>query len=163
MKKRKRPPKTEINKRSASMKSETDGPFIALAVLCELVLDEKDGVLSVIRIVDTLTINMSDSPPGLKPAVDITAVLSFKSGSYQGKRLLKIAPTDPTGVKLQPVQSFLAVFEGNERGANFIIKMLMPADKEGVYWFDILLDETFMTRMPLRIKHQQKPPEIAQS
>ena len=46
---------------------ESSGPYLAAAVLCEKVLQEKDGVLSAIRLVDRFIITASGTqPPGRK-------------------------------------------------------------------------------------------------
>ena len=38
------------------------GPFITCACLCEKVLQEKDGILSAVRIIDRMTINLIPNP-----------------------------------------------------------------------------------------------------
>ncbi len=44
--------------------SENSGPYLIAALLCEKVLQEKDGIISVIRMIDriTLTVNALDAP-----------------------------------------------------------------------------------------------------
>lgn len=84
--------------------------------------------------------------------LNITALLSFKSGSATGKKTLSILVTDPLGVQSSGPASPL-VFEGNDHGVNVILRMALKANHEGIYWFDVFIDDRFMTRMPLRIRH----------
>ena len=44
----------------------TEGPNVVAAVFCEKVLQEKDGVLSAIRIVDRFTVSV-EAPSGAAP------------------------------------------------------------------------------------------------
>lgn len=61
-----------------------DGPYLTAALLCEKVLQEKDETVSVIRMLDriTLTVPASLSPETLPPLpLNLMLFLSFKSGS----------------------------------------------------------------------------------
>jgi hypothetical protein len=54
-----------------------------------------------------------------------------------------------------PEQLIPVLFEGEDRGANLILALNMVVDQEGVYWFNILLEEELITRIPLRILYQR--------
>ncbi|MBW1985718.1 MAG: hypothetical protein JRI50_00595 [Deltaproteobacteria bacterium] len=86
------------------MDIENSGPFLAAAFFCDKVLEEKDGTLSAIHIVNriTHTISAPDAPETM-PSIIINAfaVLSFKSGKARGKYTLKLLPTSPSGKKCQ--------------------------------------------------------------
>lgn len=49
------------------------------------------------------------------------------------------------------------LMEGEDRGVSFIGETTMGFEMEGLYWFDVFADGTFLTRMPLRVVvfHQQ--------
>ena len=138
------------------MSNEVQGPYLLMAVLCERVLQEADGVLSVIRIIDRLTLTLKGpgAPEQMPPIpIAITAVLNFKSGFAKGKYKVKLTPNSPSGNKGQEV--VLPIFlEGDERGANLIVNLQMEAQEEGLYWIDVQLEEQLLTRMPLRILYQ---------
>ncbi len=139
------------------MTAESSGPYLAAAILCERVLQEKDETISIIRMVDRLavTVNASDSPETMPPtAVNINALISLKSGSARGRATVKWRTETPSGLKL-PDQLFPVLFEGEDRGVNLIINLNMIAEQEGVYWFSVLLDDQFLTRIPLRILYQR--------
>ena len=50
--------------------------------------------------------------------------------------------------------SFPVLFEGEDRGANLILPTDFEVDEEGLYWFDILVDDRLMTRIPMRVLYQ---------
>jgi hypothetical protein len=129
------------------------GPFLQMAVFCEKALQEKDGVLSAIRIVDRFTLTTSVEPsPESMPAMNlaITLLVGFKSGDIKGKSELKVTPISPSGRELPGFVGPL-LFQGNDHGASVIIQYGLSAKEEGIYWFDIILDNKFITKIPLRI------------
>jgi hypothetical protein len=60
-----------------------NGPYLQAAFFCERLLEEADGVLSAIRIVDTVTIweDKNSSEARLR-RVDLTLFIAFKSGGH---------------------------------------------------------------------------------
>lgn len=72
------------------------GPFLTIAVLCEKVLQEKDGVPSIIRVVDRITI--SGHSPSMPPTqISPTLVVAMKAGMFRGMADLEIQPSCPLG------------------------------------------------------------------
>jgi len=136
-----------------------DGPYLAAALLCEKVLVEKDEVLSAIRIVDRIvhTARGASAPELMPPLnVDLRLLLVFKSGPAHGSRNVSVRLAQPSGRVQQPV--LLPIFlEGGDgdRGANLLIEVRFQALEDGLYWFDILLNEELITRVPLRIVYQR--------
>ncbi|MGH2732190.1 MAG: DUF6941 family protein [Actinomycetota bacterium] len=133
------------------------GPHVAMAVICERVLQEQDGVLSIIRVIDRIIHSRSgpDVPTEMPPVeFNLTILVTLKSGAARGRRTIKIRPETPAGVQLQE-NELPILFEGEERGTNLIINVGLKAEYEGLYWFDVLLDDnTLLTRIPLRIIYQ---------
>lgn len=133
------------------------GPYLIAAILCEKVLQEKDETVSIIRMIDriTLTVPASISPETLPPLpLNLTLFLAFKSGNARGRNTIKLRIESPSGIRL-PEQLVPILFEGEERGANLILGLNMVVDQEGVYWFDIFLEEDRITRIPLRVLYQR--------
>ena len=62
-------------------------PLVQVACLCERVLQEKDGVFSLIRVVDTYTVSKlpQTAPPDMKQAIELNAFVSLKSGDFVGE------------------------------------------------------------------------------
>ena len=140
------------------MTDELGGPYLSVAVLCEKVLQEKDGVASVIRIVDRFILTASGpAPPEKMPPTTITttAFLSFKSGFAKGSHTVKLVPKDPSGRSAGPEALLPVFFEGEDRGANIIVNVNFRVQEDGLYWFEVLLGERLMTRIPLRVVYQR--------
>jgi hypothetical protein len=130
------------------------GPYLIAALLCEKVLQEKNEVISIIRMVDriTLTVPASEALPLLP--LNLTLFLAFKSGSARGSNTIKLSIEPPSGIRL-PEQLLPVFFEGEDRGSNLILTLNIVIDQEGVYWFNILLEEKLLTRIPLRVIYQR--------
>jgi hypothetical protein len=131
------------------------GPYLVAALLCEKILVEKDEVLSVIRMIDriTQTATGSETPETMPPlALQLTALISFKSGDARGPMKVALRPEDPSGAQLG-MFSQTAHFEGEDRGVNLIINLNFVAELTGLYWWDVLLDGERITRMPLRVQY----------
>lgn len=132
-----------------------EGPFVAAAFFCEHLLMENDGVASAIRIVDTHTINAlgADAPDELPAGIlTTTFVLILKSGEAQGRQQVTISTELPSGQagEMPPI-SIPARFEGADKGVILSIEMELPITQEGLYWFDVTLNQRLLTRVPLRI------------
>jgi hypothetical protein len=141
-------------RKNARGPEEAAGPYVALAIFCENALQEADGVLSAVRIVDTFTVSDPASlPAGVRPLLPLTALVGFRSGNAKGNRKLRLVGNAPSGHKSngfeQPV-----TFEDEGSGVNFKVNLTLEVQGEGLYWFDVMLDDEFMTRMPLRIVYQ---------
>ena len=142
------------------MANENSGPYLVAALLCEKILQEQDGTISIIRIVDRLAITVSAlSSPETMPLtpINLQALISLKSGSAKGRETLIVKAETPSGLKLFE-QLFPVLFEGDDRGMNIVITLNIIAEQEGVYWFEITLDNQFLTRIPLRILYQRIGP-----
>lgn len=133
------------------------GPFITAAALCEQVIEDKTGALSLIRIVDTITHGIAgpDAPEDMPPVTyPMKMVIMLKSGRARGRHELKVSPELPSGELKQPITQSVQM-EGEERGINHIINMVFTFTIEGLYWFNIYLDEELLTKIPLRIKYNR--------
>jgi hypothetical protein len=130
----------------------SSGPHIQVAAICENVLQEPNGVLSLIRIIDRIMISATPGAPASMPTTQFhfKAVISLKSDSARGRSMVGLRPQKPSGIYLNEVASPV-LFEGEDRGNNLIIDLNLEFDEEGLYWFDVLIDGRIVTRMPLRI------------
>ena len=133
------------------------GPYIQIAGLCEQVIEDKIGTLSLIRIIDTLTHTEArpDAPPEMPPITyPMKMVIMLKSGRTRGRHELKIIPELPSA-ELKPPLVRSIQLEGEERGTNNIVNMVFTFTMEGLYWFNVYLDDSLLTRIPLRIKYNR--------
>jgi hypothetical protein len=134
------------------------GPYVQLATFCDRVLQEQDGVLSIIRMVDRINVSAqgTDAPAELPDSrVKTTLVVILKSDDARGRHELKIRVNLPSGQTAEE-QKLDVIFDGDERGVNLILEMEF-AVIEGLYWFDVLLNEQLLTRVPLRVSYQRIP------
>lgn len=133
------------------------GPYLCLAVLCEKVLKEADGILSIIRVVDRMTVSFTgpDAPTDMpQVAINLTALIGFKSGFARGTHVLRLKIVAPTQATLSTVELPM-LLEGEDRGANLIVNLAFQAEEEGLYWIDVYVDDVLFTRMPLRVLYQR--------
>lgn len=134
----------------------SSGPYVAAGLFCERVIEDKDGVLSVVRIVDrfTRTVTGSGTPESMPPTpVRTMLLISLKSGDARGRHDVSINVEQPSGLVETVVPRASVLFEGAERGANLVFDLDWLAAQEGLHWFDVLLDGTRVTRVPLRIAY----------
>jgi hypothetical protein len=129
-------------------------PHLAIAVFCEKVLREADGVISLIRVVDRFIVAGATSE--MEPQVlKFTLMLMFKAGFMRGKATIAVRPKSPAGAEL-PAMEFPVLFEGDDdRGLALSGEVNFPISEEGVYWFDVYVMQELVTRMPLRVVYQR--------
>jgi len=89
-----------------------------------------------------------------KAATNVTILISLKSGKARGRNTIRLRPEAPSGLKF-PDQLLPVLFEGEDRGVNLILNLNLVVEQEGVYWFDVLLEEQLLTRIPLRVLYQR--------
>jgi hypothetical protein len=129
---------------------------LSMAVFCEKILQEADGVLSVIRVIDRFLV--AGQTPDISPTVlAFTVLISFKSGFLRGKQKISIKPKSPSGADLASME-FPVLFEGDDdRGVNLGLPTNFMVNEEGLFWFDVYLADELVTRMPLRVIYQRTP------
>jgi hypothetical protein len=133
------------------------GPYIQMAGLCEQVIEDKTGALSLIRVIDTITNTVArpDAPAEMPPITyAMKMVIMLKAGRARGRHELKITPEQPSG-EIKPSLTRSIHMEGEERGVNHIINMVFTFTMEGLYWFNVYFDDFLLTRIPLRIKYER--------
>lgn len=141
------------------------GPYVQAAVFCDMVIEDKSGALSLIRVIDRVThIAHGPEAPAEMPEVrhPLKLVLMLKSGLARGRHEVKIVPELPSAELKQPFTTSVH-FEGEERGQNIIMDISYPFTMEGVYWFNVYLNDTLLTKVPLRVMYHRvvtgPPPE----
>ncbi len=140
----------------------TTGPHLVMAVLCEKVLHERDGVLSIIRVIDQLTQTAvgPEAPEQMPPFIadNLTMIVTIKADQARGRYGVKIRPEAPGGIQLPPIEQAITISNG-PGGVNLVIPMALPISAEGVYWFDVFLTaptaqpDRLLTRVPLEVQY----------
>jgi len=142
------------------------GPHVNIAAFCEQVIEDKSGVLSLIRVVDRMNMVAQGptAPEEMPPAMlNWFLVITMKSGEARGSHSVKIEPELPSGIRLEPM--IMSVhFEGGNRGQNVVSRLNMKLEMPGIYWFRILVDDQFLTQIPVEVIYsrvvtpQPRPP-----
>ena len=131
-----------------------EGPYLVAALLCERVLEEKDGVKSAIRMIDRLIRKATgpNPPTAMEPFDHETVLLiRLKSGNVRGVYPLKLTFVAPSGESPAPL-TISVNFEGEEdRGVDIVTHVHTRFETPGIYWIELHIKEDFLTRIPLRI------------
>ena len=142
------------------------GPFVNVATFCDQAIQDKDGVLTIVRVIDqmTLTATGPTAPEELPPggAVNLTLVVALKAGQAHGKQDVKIEFEHPDGSK-HPGPAIPVHFSGGAGGgANAIFKITLVLSSAGLYWADVLVNGRLVSRVPLEVRYQVIPQGVIQ-
>lgn len=136
-------------------------PFlISVSVLiCERVLQEKDNVLSAIRIVDLFTVSPPPDPNALG-AIQATALILLKAEvGYEGEHNLEVKLVNTVGEwsTLHGPQS--ETFKSSEltapSGVAFGVQFALGVKRFGTCYLCVFLDGTEIARAPITLKRAQ--------
>ncbi len=140
-------------------------PLLSAAFFCEKILIESSGrpqadlVPSIIRIVDIVNLPSAQNAP--QPGTFFSLPLSFfimiKAGDARGERELMVRQVNPSG---QAADAGMWKFglQDYPEGSSVLQTNHVPIkwDKEGTYWFELLLGDRLLTRIPLVITITQQ-------
>jgi hypothetical protein len=134
------------------------GPFLTAALFCDQIVEDKDGSLSCIRIIDTVNITLDPTAPKDMPSetnripVVTRGLVAFRGDGGRRKRynlrLVMESPSGKSGTVLEQEIQFSGEAHG---GANFNFTCTIAVKKGGLFWLRVLLDEKDVTRVPLLI------------
>ncbi|HYU31157.1 MAG TPA: hypothetical protein VEW48_03270 [Thermoanaerobaculia bacterium] len=123
---------------------ENTNPIVSIACICEKALQEKDGLISLIRVVDTLYLPRAYG-------TELYIVLALKSGAIRGKFDVDLVFRPPSG-KDQLVYSWQFLLEGDGHGVNLLAPLsLIPPEEQGLSWFDVTCNGEVLTSIPFRL------------
>lgn len=129
------------------------GPFIT-ALLCERVLEERDGIKSAIRIIDQLNRNAVGDPPPpiMEPFTHLLGfMIRIKAGVARGTFQVNVQIRKPSNIIFTEVSHAVHLPGPDDAGHDLVFNMNLPIDEAGTWWFDVLLDGDRWTRTPLRV------------
>lgn len=130
-------------------------PLLQAATICERVITEKDGVITLIRIIDSITVSSDkdELPPG---TLVVTTAVIFKSGEALGKRNITLIARDPDSNEICRLKAVMEL-EGGEKGGIVSAEIPLAIKMTGLYFIDVLLGSELVTKMPLRIVYKKTP------
>jgi hypothetical protein len=130
-------------------------PIVRALLLCERVLEEKDQVLTLVRLVDTVTVSFPLGTPPPIP-VSIVAFASVKGGTAKGEVTFQLKVTSPSGKSPagKPVE-FTGLFQNEETTFNAIVHLTLVTNEEGLYRAELFVkgDQEPQISVPFRITY----------
>lgn len=133
------------------------GPWIQVACFCERAILDNEGILTIVRVVDRITVNLPEGVQGPVILPPIYLVLTMKAGDAIGRGVISVRQQDAAGV-YQQAQPFHVLFESPDRGNNLVLTVPVPYQMEGLHWFDVSYEGQLLTRLPLRVVRAPAPP-----
>jgi hypothetical protein len=132
------------------------GPYVQAALLCERVVQESGGRVTIVRLLDRVVVRtaVAASPAQIRPTiVSCHAVVILKTGSRPGNYKLRLVLTSPTKRKLREFSVDINLPDEEDKGVNIVMPIQFEAKEEGVYWFEVRLDgeELPLTKTSLRL------------
>lgn len=141
-------------------KAETrQGPFLSAALIAERALTESDNVLTIVRIVDKIVIppEAANQPKGTRLSFPLWFAVSFKSGGFKGTSEVLLIQVSPSG-DTEQVGDSQVQFDGMAAtGFNILTPLTLKWEGEGQYWYEILRDNEFVSRIPLNVSLATSP------
>jgi hypothetical protein len=137
--------------------------FVPVAAVCDTaIVDKVDNTISLIRVIDRITIRYQ-LRPGDPPAdqrefpVQVYAVFIIHSIDFAGTKPFRIVaenPEDQVFAELQNEIEFTG--PGPVRGVNLSVRMNLAVQMSGVHWLKAYLDDVELAAAPLTINLQQQ-------
>ena len=139
------------------------GPHIQAAFMCEKVLREHDNVPSFIRVIERFNVAIPPPPEMLPPGIQFPPtiiqfflVVMLKAGDLPERQVQHDVEAGRSKRRPLPEKKVGVFFSGSdENGVVMVSPVAIPNPDEGLYWFDVIFEEKVLTRVPMRILHQQ--------
>lgn len=137
-----------------------------MAAICENVLQDKDGVMSLIRVIDAFSIQAKSMPTGesippsvmpfFQPTISFYIAIGFKAGDAKGRRRLRVILKSPSNNTIgETLVPFTFDTAKEPRGTTMVLPMSLAIKEDGMYWIDVFVNDVLMTRIPLRVGFDQ--------
>jgi hypothetical protein len=137
------------------------GPHLFAAFLCEKILIERDNVPTFVRVAERFMVPVfvGQPPAGVQlppQIVQTTLVVGLKSGDLgAGKHTVRVKMQKPDGSYLQENLAPVFFNGGDDNGALIGMPIAVMSPDEGLYWFEIYFEAALLTRVPMRVLHQE--------
>lgn len=140
------------------MDAQPQGPYVQAALFADMILEDKSGSLSPIRIIDRLThtIQGPNPPEDLKPfSRTLNALIALKPGRATGRQNFTLWMVKPDETRQKTVQGTLHFEGGPNQGANLKLILNVTFEQEGIYYFDFEVEGHLLTRMPMQVMYNR--------
>ena len=133
------------------------GPYVQVAAFSEKVLDEKDEVKSLIRIIDRVTHQWRGTgtlPEEMEPFdYEVVFTVMLKPGRARGTHRVRLSLESPAA-EVRDVASTDVYLEAEDRGTTIVARMSIHIEQAGLYWMRVHVDQQEITRAPLRVVYE---------
>src|SRR5947209_6629337 len=149
--------KARPQKKSAPKATRPPGPYLTAALIAEKLLAESDGVTSIVRIVDRIAVQAEglaelEKSQDNRMALPLTLVIAFRAGGFRGKSAALILQEGPSG-QSEPMGASPIDFDGSpDGGFNLKAPLTLKWEGAGRYWYNVYLDNKFVSRVPLTVE-----------
>lgn len=133
-------------------------PELGAFFVCEKTLQEADKVISVIRIVDTLTVPPKATSTGRPPEKGdiigfppLVLFLMLKSGDARGKRQVRLRLVNPSREREGAGAWQITFTKPSHGGHNMLMPLVLKWDKPGLYWFEVWVGDNRLGRTPVMV------------
>jgi hypothetical protein len=106
-------------------------PYVQVAAICQVALQEANNFLSVVRIIDRVPVQGFTPQMQPQPLHNFTLVIVLKSGGMRMKCQLSVRVETPTAKKSTLFEAS-ALFEGEDRGVQVVAPVAYVAQEEGL-------------------------------
>jgi hypothetical protein len=139
------------------------GPFIAVAVFCESIVEDSSGKIGAVGILDGCQLYLTGDAPANVPSEEVPLTVTqnilivFRSGDSPGEHKLKFVIEHPNGKRKIAVEKDVVLSQPPQGGLNLRTNAIIQVVAGGLHWLDIFLDNKRLTRMPLMIEILRLP------
>ena len=130
------------------------GPYLFIAFACHSI--PQDGRMPVENLPGKINVegNAETMPPF---SLTFTLFMGFTAGEYTGKAKVDIQPFTPSNEELSPMASLDVEFQKplNHRVHIKVSIEDFTVEQQGIYWFDVKLNQSLMARIPIEISYRQ--------
>ena len=122
------------------------------AILCEKILKEKSGILSLIQMMDIAQVDLQggETPAAFVARLDAELFVTFKSvGAVKFIAVVTIVTPDGNEFVRNeyPIQ-----LTGAPHGHSLTIQLVLNLSKTGIFWFNVSIDGGYAQRLPLWVR-----------
>jgi hypothetical protein len=134
-------------------------PLVQAACICENVLLDKDGVASLIRIIDQISVEIPEGIPKamrLQAGFPIQIFVRIGSGDLIENGTLSIHGVRPDGTRHGKIEAKVEL-KGAQHGTQVRSGFTVVDPQRGIYWFEVYWNNDLLTKMPLEVKLAAPP------
>ncbi|HLL20504.1 MAG TPA: hypothetical protein VK427_00150 [Kofleriaceae bacterium] len=85
-------------------------------------------------------------------ARELVLVIHVVRGDWEGSIPLRVLGHSPTEERVARLDLDLALADAREAAGRVVVPLALEQLQQGVYWFDVVVGETNMTRVPLVVR-----------